>query len=108
MSHADDIVDRSHAPLRQGFTNYKHWRVIQTGRGGTTNWFASRPEAAQFAAGLDVRIEGITCEEFELAWPEDWREPHMHGGGSDGERREATEPTPRSDARRSQRLGRLV
>ncbi len=108
MTYADDIFDSRPAQAREGFTNFKHWRVIQTGEGGTTNWFASRPEAARFAAGLNVRIEGITCEEFESAWPEDWREPHMHGIGSDGERRSEPKPTPRSDARRSQRLGRLV
>lgn len=32
----------------------------------------------------------------------------LRGGGSDGERLGAAEPTPQSDARRSQRLGRLV
>jgi hypothetical protein len=111
MSYADDLYDLTPAPQREGFTNSKHWRVVQTAPEGhgTTNWFASRSEAATFAAhlGFDVRIEGVSCEEFESAWPEDWREPHMHGSGSEnGERQE--EPLPRSDARRSQRLGRLI
>ncbi len=106
MSYADDLFDHSPGSQREGFTNYKHWRVVQTGKGGTTNWFASRVEAARFAAGFDMTVEGVSCEEFESAWP--WNEPHRHGGGSDGERQVATEPTPYSDARRSQRRGRLV
>lgn len=109
MSYADDLLDHSPEVQREGFTNFKHWRVIQVGLGGgTTNWFTHYPEAAQFRFDHGGELTGVSCEDFESVWPEDWREPHMHGGGSDGERPEATKPTPRADARRSQRSGRLV
>ncbi len=108
MSYADDLLDQTPAPQREGFTNlYPHWKVVQAGPGGgTTNWFSNHAEAGFFQLAHGGTITGVSCEDFESAWP--WRRPHLHGASSDGERQEATEPTPRSDARRSQRLGRLV
>ncbi len=108
MSYADDLLDNRPAPQREGFTNYKHWRVVQTGDGGTTNWFATRSDAGRFQSEYGGIVTGVSCEEFDSAWPEDWREPHIHGTGSVGERLGTPEPTPQSDARRSQRRGRLV
>jgi hypothetical protein len=107
VSYADDLLDQTPAPQREGFTNFPHWRVTQTGpRGGTTNWFSNHAEAAFFQLAHGGTIAGVSCEDFEEAWP--WRRPHIHGGGSVGERQETPEPTPQSDARRSQRAGRLM
>ncbi len=106
MSYSDDLFDQTPAPQREGFTNYRHWKVVQTGQGGTTNWFASHSEAVFFKVDHGGILIGVTCEEFESAWP--WPRPHLHGASPDGERQEATEPTPQADARRSQRLGRLI
>ena len=110
MSYADDLLDNSPAPQREGFTNFAHWRVTQTGpRGGTTNWFSSRREAGQFQFEHGGTIAGVTCDDFEGGWPVGWRKPHKHGASPDGERQRATElDTARSDARRSQELGRLI
>ena len=117
MSYSDDLFDSSPAPQREGFTNfdtdgtpnYQHWQVTQTGLGGTTNWFTTYADAADFQVRHGGTITGATCDDFEEGWPADWRKAHTHGASSDGERRRATEPdTARSDARRSQELGRLV
>ncbi len=98
MSYADDLLDQTPAPQREGFTSFPHWRVTQAGpQGATTNWFSNHAEAAFFQLDHGGTITGVSCEDFESAWP--WRRPHTHGASSDGERQRATElDTARSDA----------
>ena len=105
MSYADDLFDQTPAPQPVGFTNRRTTTQIVHNDG------LSADELLALVAEYEKEWDTVfITERKDLAgWFKTAYLVELHGASSDGERRRATEPdTARSDARRSQELGRLV
>jgi len=84
MSYSDDTMAHMAGypePQPVGATEFKHWRVTQRMNPGVTvNWFTNHFDARRFADTLDgtVTVDGVSCHDYELTWPESWRIEHDH------------------------------